>query len=156
MKHRVSKRKFNRNTKERKALFYSLTTSLIEKGYLTTTLAKAKTIKSLVEKLITKAKEGSLASRRKIHSFLRKRDLVNRLTDEIAPLFKTRKGGYLRIVRLPFREGDGAQMARLEFVEETRILRKETRENNDEVKKMKEKKSKKDKNDKQDKFHKKK
>lgn len=110
-------RKFSRNTLQRKALFLSAMRGLVENGAITTTLAKAKTVRSLMEKLVTKAKQGDLTARRKIHSVLRNRRLVNKLVEEIAPVFKERPGGYLRIFRLFPRRGDNAQMARLEFVE---------------------------------------
>jgi len=117
MRHKVAGRKFSRNTKQRKALFFSGLKTLIEKGSLTTSLAKAKTIRQIAEKLITQAKKGDLTSRRRIHSVLRKKNLVNKLVDEISPVFRQRPGGYLRVVRLFPRQGDKAKMARLEFVE---------------------------------------
>jgi len=117
MRHRIAGRKFSRSTKQRKALFFSGLQVLIENGFLKTTLERAKSIRRIAEKLITKARQGDVASRRKIHLILRKRSLVNKLVDEIAPLFRERKGGYLRIIRFPPRQGDKAVMARLEFVE---------------------------------------
>jgi large subunit ribosomal protein L17 len=113
MRHKVAGRKFSRNTKQRKALFFSGLKTLIEKGALTTTEARAKTIRQLAERLVTKAKKGS----RRIHSVLRKKYLVNKLVDEIAPVFRQRPGGYLRIIRLFPRQGDKTKMVRLEFVE---------------------------------------
>lgn len=91
---------------------------MIQYGELTTTLGKAKTIKAQAEKLLTKAKRGTLADRRIIHCFLAKSNLVNVLVERIAPLFKDKKGGYLKIVRVGIRKGDGTQMAKLLFTEE--------------------------------------
>lgn len=129
MKKRVSGRQFSRNKNQRKALFRGLIVSLVEKGELITTLSKAKAIKSQAEKLVTRAKNGTLADRRIIHRFLPKNELVNRLVEGIAPLFKDRKGGYLRIVKLGYREGDQTQMAKLSFViDQNQIIEKPKKE----------------------------
>ena len=117
MKHRVSGRKFSRDTKERKVLFLSLVRSLVEKGVLITTLARAKTAKRLTEKLVTLGKKNTVSGRRAILSFLRHKDLANYLAGEIAPLFQQRQGGYLRLIHLPPRKGDAAPMAKVEWVE---------------------------------------
>jgi len=117
MRHQVLGRKFNRDTKERKALFLSLARALIEKGEIKTTLARAKTTQRLTENLVIIARRGDLSARRRIHSFLREVKLVNKLVDEIAPVFKQRPGGYTRIVRLYQRQGDNALLAKLEFVD---------------------------------------
>jgi len=90
---------------------------LVETGEIETTLAKAKAIRGEAEKLITKAKKGNLVNRRVIFRFLGKRVLVNKLMGEIAPRFKERKSGYLRIVRMGNRRGDNAQLAKIMFVD---------------------------------------
>lgn len=93
----------------------SLVTSLFERGAIMTTLAKAKETRPMAEKLITLAKKGTDASRRLIASRVSPR-LVKKVCDEIAPLFKERKGGYIRIVKMGFRKSDGAMMARIMLV----------------------------------------
>lgn len=117
MRKQVFGRQLSRTKNQRKALFRGLSASLIEEGEITTTLAKAKAIKGQVEKLITKAKSGTLADRRRVLRFLPQKSLVNRLFAEIAPLFKERKGGYLRLIRVGERSGDSAAMAKLLFTE---------------------------------------
>ncbi len=115
MRKQVFGRQLSRTKNQRQALFRGLVGSLVEKGEITTTLPKAKAIKSQTEKLVTKAKRGSLTDKRVIFRFLPRRVLVNRLVEGIAPLFKETKGGYLKIVRLGRRKGDAAEMARLSF-----------------------------------------
>lgn len=118
MKKRVFGRKLSRTKNQRQALFRGLISSLLEKGEILTTLSKAKAIKPEAEKLITKAIQGTLTDRRQIHQTLGNNFLVNRLTDSIAPLFRGRKGGYLRIIKAGARKGDGAEMAKVAFTED--------------------------------------
>jgi large subunit ribosomal protein L17 len=118
MKKRVFGRQLGRTKNQRQALFRGLIGSLVEKGEIVTTLPKAKAVKPQAEKLVTKAKRGTLTDQRVILRFLSKRALVNRLVKGIAPLFKEKKGGYLRIVRLGRRRGDTAPMAKLMFTED--------------------------------------
>jgi len=117
MKHKISGKKLSLNHDQRKALFKNLINSLILQGQIKTTEAKAKAVKRLVEKLITKGKEQTLHARRLIAAFLQNKKAVNKIVDELAPLFKKRPGGYTRIVRLGERRGDGAPMVKLELVE---------------------------------------
>jgi len=117
MRHRVKGRKLNRNTKQRKALFRNLITSLIMHGQIKTTEAKAKSIKGLVDRLVSKAKAGSLHVRRQIMAFLPNKQAANKLVDVVAPLFKNRLSGFTRITRLNQRRGDQTQMVKIEFVE---------------------------------------
>lgn len=117
MKHQVTGKKLNLDRHQRKALFKGLINSLVIHGQIQTTLAKAKAIRRLAEKLITKGKEQTLHSRRLIAAFLQNNKAVNRIVDELGPLFKKRPGGYTRIVRLGNRAGDDAMMVRLELVE---------------------------------------
>lgn len=134
MRKQVFGRQFSRTKNQRQALFRGLVGSLIEKGEIVTTLPKAKAVKSQAERLVTKAKRGSLMDKRVIFRFLPKRALVNRLTEGIAPLFKEKKGGYLRIVRLGMRRGDAAEMAKLSFVADlNRIGGKPKREKKTEI-----------------------
>lgn len=117
MRHRVFGRKLNRDYNARKSLFKNLISSLIKEGQITTTEAKAKAVRGLMDKMVTKAKQQTLQSRRLLESFLQDKDLVNKLSDEIAPKFTDRPGGFTRILRLDKRYGDKAQMVKMEFVE---------------------------------------
>lgn len=117
MKHRVRGKHLNRSQKHRQSLFKNLIISLIKQGQIKTTLAKAKAVRPLVDKLITRAKNGTLHSRRLLFSFLHQKPAVNKLVDEISPRFKNRTSGFTRIVRLGQRKGDNALMASLEFVD---------------------------------------
>ncbi len=115
MRHQVFGRKLNRDVKERKALFRSLVSALIVKGKIKTTLAKARAIRGLVEKLVTLAKKDTSATRMKLHSFLIKRDLVQKIIKDIASKFSDRKGGYIRIRRIGQRIGDNAEEVFMEW-----------------------------------------
>ncbi len=117
MRHRVSGKKLSRTREHRKALFKNLINALILKGEIKTTESKAKAVRRLVEKVITKGKEGSLHARRLIAAFLQNKKVVNKVVDEVSPLYKNRPGGYTRIVRLGKRRGDDAMMVKLELVE---------------------------------------
>lgn len=118
MRHRVRGKHLGRSTKHRKALFKNLILALIENGRVKTTEAKAKAIKGLVDKLVTRAKKGTVHSRRLLGSFLHTKKAVNRLVDEITPRFKARASGFTRIVNLGRRRGDDTMMVSLEFVDE--------------------------------------
>lgn len=115
MRHLVFGRKLGRDTNERKALLANLSNSLISKGQITTTLAKAKFAQGYVEKLITAAKSNKLATQRSLAPYLTSQDFL-RLVSEIGPGFLERKGGYTRIIKLGSRLGDNAPMARLEIL----------------------------------------
>jgi len=119
MRHRISGKKLSLNHNQRKALFKNLINSLVLNGQIKTTEAKAKAVRRLAEKLITKGKEQTLHARRLIAAFLQNKKAVNKIVDELAPLFKKRPGGYTRIVRLGERKGDRAPMVRLELVEKS-------------------------------------
>ncbi len=101
---------------QRDALMRSLSRNLINEGRITTTLAKAKSLRPFVEKLVTKAKSGTLASRRVVLSRVHGEKEMKALFDEIAKKYKDRKGGYIRIIKLPPRALDAAPMAMIEFV----------------------------------------
>ena len=116
MRHQVTGKKLNLDRSQRKALFKGLINSLVIKGQIKTTLAKAKAVGRLAEKLITKGKDQTLHSRRLIASFLQNNQAVNRIVNELGPLFKKRPGGYTRITRLGNRVGDDAPMVKLELV----------------------------------------
>ena len=115
MRHNKAGFKLGRNPASRKALLRNLTTSLIEKNRIETTIAKAKAVKPIVEKMITLGKSGTLASKRRALAYLYKRKAVQMLFDEVAPRFMDRQGGYTRILKSDFRKGDGAEMAIIEF-----------------------------------------
>lgn len=117
MRHNVAGKKLNRDIKQRKALFKNLITALIEHGEIKTTEAKAKAIRGIADKLIHKAKEGTVAARRVLASFFGTRQVVNKLVDEVAPVMKDRDSGFTRIVRMSdTRRGDNATVVRMELV----------------------------------------
>jgi large subunit ribosomal protein L17 len=117
MKHRIGKRKLNRNSSHRKALLRNMATNLIEKGFMVTTLEKAKELRGFVEPLVTLAKEDDFNRRRKASSILFTSIATQRLFKDIGPAHKNRAGGYLRLLKLGFRPGDNARRAFLEFVD---------------------------------------
>jgi large subunit ribosomal protein L17 len=117
MRHLKGGFKLRRNPSHRKSLLRNLAASLIEKNRIETTLAKARAVKPVVERLVTLGKSGSLADKRRAFAFLYKRTTVHLLFDEVAPRFMDRRGGYTRIIKSDFRKGDGAEMAILEFVD---------------------------------------
>lgn len=117
MRHKKAGKRLNRNTSQRKALFRSLIQALIIHEEIKTTEAKAKAIKRLIDKLITKAKKGTLHARRQILAFLPDKKAANKLVDEIGVRFKKRTSGFTRFIRLGKRRGDDAMMVKIEFVE---------------------------------------
>ena len=118
MRHNMHGRKLGRTSAHRKAMFRNQLASLVEAERIKTTLPKAKELRPLAEKLITKGKSGTLHARRQVGRWLPDRTHVRKLFDEIAPRFADRPGGYTRIIKLGPRLGDGAEMALLEFVEQ--------------------------------------
>ncbi len=117
MRHRHSGRQLNRNSSHRKAMFKNMTVSLIEHELIRTTVAKAKELRRVAEKLITLAKVDSVANRRLAFARLRDRDAVTKLFNELGPRYENRPGGYLRILKCGFRTGDKAPMAYVELVD---------------------------------------
>lgn len=113
----MAHRKLGRTTAHRVAMFRNQLASLVMSERIVTTLPKAKELRPIAEKVITKAKHGSVHDRRIVGRWLLDRDHIQKLFDVIAPRFATREGGYLRIVKLGSRQGDGAEMAVLEFVD---------------------------------------
>jgi len=113
MRHRVKIKHFNRDSKARKALFKNLVRSLVEHGHIVTTEAKAKEIKRIADKIIAKAKVDSVATRRLLHRFFGRRDVVNSLVDRIAPEFKDRKSGFTTIEKVGLRRGDNTKLSKL-------------------------------------------
>jgi large subunit ribosomal protein L17 len=126
MRHRVKRKHFGRTANQRKALFRNLIVNLLLHERIETTVAKAKAVKGLAEKVVTLGKRGDLHARRLALSKVPNRAAVAKLFDEIAPRFKDRNGGYLRIIKTRNRLKDQAPLAVLEFVDfEERHPRKE-------------------------------
>ena len=118
MRHKLSGRKFNRSSAHRKAMFKNMSVSLIEHELIKTTLSKAKDLRGIIEPIITHAKNhDDVAGRRIAFSRLRDRKAVQKLFAEIAPRYKARPGGYVRILKCGYRAGDRAPMAYIEFVD---------------------------------------
>jgi large subunit ribosomal protein L17 len=117
MRHRQSNRKLNRTTSHRLDMFRNMTVSLLKHEVIKTTLPKAKELRRFVEPLITLGKEPSLANHRLAFDRMRDRDMVVKLFAELGPRYKTRPGGYLRILKFGFRNGDNAPMALVELVD---------------------------------------
>ena len=116
MKKQKKGRKFNRKRDQRRALMRSIARSLILKGRIETTEAKAKELSPFIEKKITKAKKGGLSAKRELlKDFSNK--VVKKLTEEIAPIYKDRNGGYTRIIKTGIRKRDSSKMAMIEFVD---------------------------------------
>ncbi|HDY72796.1 MAG TPA: 50S ribosomal protein L17 [bacterium] len=116
MRKRKKGRKLKRTSNQRKALLRSLARELFLRGKIKTTLAKAKEVSVFAQKQITKGKKGGLNAKRFLARNFSK-DVVKKITDEIVPRYKTRKGGYTRIIKLEPRKSDGAKIAIIELVE---------------------------------------
>ena len=117
MRHRVRGRKLGRTTAHRTALFRNQLTALFTHERIITTVAKAKELRPIAERMVTLARTGTLPARRRVLTMVPDKIVVRRLFDEIAPRFMDRNGGYTRIVRLGKRRGDGAELALIEFVD---------------------------------------
>ncbi|PID55000.1 MAG: 50S ribosomal protein L17 [Gammaproteobacteria bacterium] len=117
MRHRHSGRQLNRNSSHRKAMFRNMAASLVEHELIKTTLPKAKELRGYAEPLITLAKEDSVANRRLAFDRVRNKAVVGKLFSELGPRYKTRPGGYIRILKCGYRAGDKAPMAYVELVD---------------------------------------
>lgn len=117
MRHKVAGRHFGRTANQRKALLRGLVSSLFEHQRIETTLARAKAIRGIAEKLVTFGKRGDLHAKRMVLSYIPNRTVVSKLFSEIAPRFASKNGGYLRIVQTRQRVNDRAPMAIIEFVD---------------------------------------
>jgi large subunit ribosomal protein L17 len=124
-RHGYKGRKFGRETDQRRALIKGLATSLVLEEKIETTLPKAKELTRYIEKLITKAKRGDLANRRRVIAGLSTQIAAFKLVDQIAPQLSGRTSGHVRVARTRIRVGDGAQMAVIEFVDELKATPKE-------------------------------
>jgi large subunit ribosomal protein L17 len=118
MRHRAKGRQLSRTSSHRRALLNNMATSLFEHGRVVTTEAKAKELRPFAEKLITLARRGDLHARRLVERRIKSRETLARLFSEIGPRFAARPGGYTRILKLGHREGDGADIARIELLSE--------------------------------------
>ena len=117
MKHKIKGKKLNRTSSHRKALFKNMAQAIIKHEQIITTLPKAKTIKPIVEKLITLAKKGSLHAKRQAYSKLRDDKMVTKLFGTLATRYADRAGGYTRVLKAGYRYGDAAAMAVIELVD---------------------------------------
>ena len=124
MRHRHGLRKLNRTSSHRLAMFRNMAVSLITHEAIKTTLPKAKELRRVIEPLITLGKEPTVANKRLAFARLRDREAVGKLFDEIGPRYAARNGGYTRVLKMGFRQGDNAPMAFMELVdrpEETEV-----------------------------------
>lgn len=117
MRHRLGLRKLNRTSAHREAMLRNMTNSLLRHEMIKTTLPKAKELRRVVEPIITLGRKPSLANRRLAFDRLRDRDMVVKVFNELGPRYQTRNGGYLRILKFGFRQGDNALMAIVELVD---------------------------------------
>jgi len=116
MRHKLAGRRLGRTTSHRVAMFRNMVTSLFEHERIVTTSEKAKELRPIAEKMITLAKRGDLHARRQALSFIRSKDVVDKLFTDIKDKFSDRKGGYTRILKTGVRKGDTATMAIIELV----------------------------------------
>lgn len=119
MRHKLGLRKLNRTSAHRLAMLRNMMNSLLRHEAIKTTLPKAKELRRVVEPMITLAKEPTVANKRLAFNRLRDREIVVKLFNEIGPMFKDRKGGYTRILRMGYRVGDNAPLAYVELVQKT-------------------------------------
>lgn len=117
MRHQMSGRKLGRKSAHRKSMFSNMAQALIKHEQISTTLPKAKDLRPIVEKLVTLAKRGDLHARRQVLSMLKDATITNKLFSVMADRYKTRQGGYIRVLKAGFRYGDNAPMAIIEFVD---------------------------------------
>ncbi|MBL8557105.1 MAG: 50S ribosomal protein L17 [Hyphomonadaceae bacterium] len=117
MRHGVALKKLNRTAAHRTAMFANMAAALIKHEQIVTTLPKAKALRPVVEKLVTLAKRGDLHARRLAASRIRDEDMTKKLFDTLGPRYKTRAGGYIRVLKAGYRYGDNAPVAVIEFVD---------------------------------------
>ena len=119
MRHKLGLRKLNRTSAHRLAMLRNMMNSLLRHEAIKTTLPKAKELRRVVEPMITLAKEPTVANKRLAFNRLRDCEIVVKLFNEIGPMFKDRKGGYTRILKMGYRVGDNAPLAYVELVQKT-------------------------------------
>jgi len=122
MRHRKAHRKFSRTSSHRKAMFKNMAVALLTHEIIKTTLPKAKDLRGVVERLITLSKQDSVARRRLAFAKLRDDTIVRKLFNELAPRYQGRPGGYTRVLKCGFRQGDAAPMAIIELVDRPEAL----------------------------------
>lgn len=122
MKHRVALRKLSRSSSHRRALFRNQVTSLIEHERIETTVAKAKDLRRIADRMITYGKKGTLRARRAVNGYVQTEEAAKKVFVELAPRFQDRAGGYTRVLKTRFRRGDCAPMAVIEFAETERTI----------------------------------
>ena len=127
MRHRLGLRKLNRTSSHRSAMLRNMTNSLLRHEVIQTTLPKAKELRRVAEPIITLGKKPSLSNRRLAFSRLRDREMVVKLFDELGPRYASRNGGYLRILKAGFRQGDNAPMALVELLDRPEQSDQETK-----------------------------
>ena len=117
LRHKISGKQFGRASGPRRAMFRIMVTDLLRHGQIKTTIAKAKAIRPLTEKMVSLGKSGTLHDRRQAAAFITDKSVLKAVFDEIAPRFEERNGGYTRITRLGVRAGDAAEMALIELID---------------------------------------
>jgi len=117
MRHKIKQKKLNRTSSHRKAMFANMATSLVMNEQIKTTVTKAKALRPYIEQLVTKARKGTLAARRDIISRIKDKGAAEKLMSVLAERYKTRPGGYTRVVKAGFRYGDRAPVAYIEFID---------------------------------------
>lgn len=115
MKHRVALRKLNRSSAHRRALFRNQVTSLIQHERIETTVAKAKDLRRIADRMITQGKLGTLNAKRRVYGYVQTGDAARKVFSDLAPRFAEREGGYTRVLKTRFRRGDCAPMAVIEW-----------------------------------------
>lgn len=128
MRHRLGLRKLNRTSSHRLAMLRNMTVSLLRHETIRTTLPKAKELRCVAEPIITLGKKPSLANRRLAFDRLRDREIVVKLFDELGPRYAARNGGYLRILKCGFRDGDNAPMALVSLLDQPEVVSEDTAE----------------------------
>lgn len=118
MRHRVKGRQLSRTASHKRAMMRNMVASLFEHEGITTTVAKAKELRPYAEKLVTLARRGDLHAIRQVERKIKDREILTKLFKQIGPRFAARPGGYIRILKLGHRPGDGAEMARIELLSE--------------------------------------
>lgn len=124
MKHMCRGRKFSRTSSHRRAMFANLACALVDHEHIKTTLPKAKDLRPILEKYVTLARRGDLHAYRQLIAALRSEAAAKKLVETIAPRYKDRAGGYLRVLKAGFRYGDNAPMAVIEFVDRPAAVEK--------------------------------
>jgi len=135
MRHRKVSRRLGRDTEHHFAILRNQVTDLFKHGRITTTLAKAKELRRVADRMITLAKRGDLASRRKALAFIRDKEIVRKLFTELRSRYLDRPGGYTRVIKLGPRRGDAAMMAIVELVEE-KLAKKTSKAKRERLKKL--------------------